>query len=64
MKGQPEHRPKALAVSLQPDVFHSLAWYARRYEMSPRAFLAHLAGQYVAAMEQDEQASKGSSRGQ
>ncbi|UQS13936.1 hypothetical protein [Pseudomonas sp. HS6] len=57
MKGQPEHRPKALAVSLQPDVFHALSWHALRYEMSPRAFLAHLAVQYVAAMEQAEQAS-------
>lgn len=57
MKGEPEHRPKALAVTLQPDVFHSLAWYASRYEMSPRAFLGYLAEQYVAAMEQDEQSS-------
>ena len=57
MKGQPEHRPKALAVSLKSEVFHSLSWYARSYEMSPRAFLGYLAEQYVAAMEQDEQAS-------
>ena len=57
MNGQPEGRPKALAVTLQPDLFHSLSWYARRYEMSPRAFLAHLADQYVAAMEKAEQSS-------
>ena len=58
MKGQPEQRPKAIGVSLHPDVFHSLAWYARSYEMSPRAFLAHLASSYVAAMEQAESGSK------
>jgi hypothetical protein len=57
MKGQPEQRPKALAVSLKPDLFHSLSWYARSYKMSPRAFLAYLASQYVAAMEQDEAAA-------
>lgn len=57
MKGQPEHRPKALAVSLKPDVFHSLSWYARDYQMSPRAFLAHLADLYVEAMDKAEQAS-------
>lgn len=61
MKGQQECRPKALAVTLQPDVFHALAWHARRYEMSPRAFLAHLADQYVEAM---DRADQGSSRGQ
>jgi len=38
MKGQPESRPKALAVTLQPDLFHSLSWYARRYEMSHGPF--------------------------
>lgn len=57
MKGEPECRPKVLAVSLKPDVFHSLTWYARRYQMSPRAFLAHLADLYVEAMEKAEQAS-------
>lgn len=57
MKGEPEQRPKALAVSLHPDIFHSLAWYARRYQMSPRGFLAHMAAQYVAAMEQAEETS-------
>lgn len=58
MSGKPECRPKALAVTLPPDLFHSLSWYARRYEMSPRAFLAHLANQYVLAMDQAEQVSK------
>lgn len=57
MKGQPECRPKAMGVSLEPELFHSLSWYARRYQMSPKTFLAHLARSYVAAMEQAEQAS-------
>lgn len=58
MKGQPDQRPKAMGVSLEPDLFHSLAWYARRYQMSPRLFLAHLARSYVAAMEQAEQGQR------
>lgn len=62
MKSQPESRPKALAVTLQPDLFHSLSWYARRYEMSPRAFLAHLADQYVEAMDRAEHASRGANQ--
>lgn len=57
MNGQPEQRPKALGVSLSSELFHSLSWYARRYQMSPRAFLAHLAEQYVASMEKAEQSS-------
>ncbi|MNC57822.1 hypothetical protein D3C75_1075090 [compost metagenome] len=63
MKGQPEQRPKALAVSLQPDLFHSITWYACKNKMSARALLAHLAQSYVAAMEQAEQAEKGSDQG-
>lgn len=55
MKGQPEQRLKAMGVSLEPDLFHSLAWYARSYQMSPKAFLVHLARSYVAAMQKAEQ---------
>jgi len=51
---------KSLGVALRPDVFNALAWHARRYEMSPRAFLAHLADQYVKAM---DRADQGSNRG-
>ena len=59
MRDQSEQPPKGLSVSLTPDVFHSLAWYARRYEMSPRVFLAHLAEQYIAAMKKAEPADRG-----
>lgn len=41
---------KCLGVVLKPDVFRALAHHSRRYGMTPRVFLAHMAGEYVVAM--------------
>lgn len=61
MSAQVQGRTKALGVTLEPDLFNDLAYYARRYEMPPRAFLAHLAKAYVEAM---KQGAPGGKRGQ
>lgn len=58
MTAQTQGRTKALGVTLEPDLFNDLAYYARRYEMPPRAFLAHLAKAYVDAMKQAEPVGK------
>jgi len=54
---------KCLGVVLKPDVFRALAHHSRRHEMTPRAFLAHMAGEYVKAMERAETPTKGTDRG-
>lgn len=57
------NRGKCLGVILKPEVFRSLAHYSRGYEMTPRVFLAHMAGEYVAAMRKAEAAIAGTSPG-
>jgi len=53
---------KCLGVVLKPDVFRALAHHSRRHQMTPRVFLAHMAGEYVAAMERAEPSAKGTDR--
>lgn len=54
---------KCLGVVLKPEVFRALAHHSRRHEMTPRVFLAHMAGEYVAAMRKAEAAIVGTSPG-
>lgn len=56
----PDARRKTVCVALDADVYAGLTYHCRRYEMPPRAFLAHLAEQYIAAM---DAAEKGGNQG-
>lgn len=63
MSDQPSSPAKALSVSFSPEDFHTLSFHARRHQLPVREFIEYMACSYVAAMRQQEQASKGKNRG-
>lgn len=63
MSDQSSTPAKALGVTFTAEDFHTLAYHARRHQMSIREFIEYMACSYVAAMRQQEQASKGKNRG-